>query len=267
MEEGSRARSKAAGRARSGKLAHGAVKVTGYDSVQMGERLIQLLHHGGICAFLWAKHRCRAPRSAERVINVTHDFYGNPTEPLLRPGAVNGGNFRQRRAHGHKGLPPGVIELDPQRGSRPAAPVVGGTAAQTEYQMPGAVLHRMEKQLPHAVGGGTGGVQPVARHGQPRCSRHFHHCRVADSTVKRRSRLSPGPRGFYGHAGPAHSLQEAIHGPLPAVGHRQADHLAAREKCGNAIRRNLCNGPAVQGTLEGIGNHNYFFHRRASSDF
>ena len=146
-------------------------------------------------------------------------------------------------------------------GSRTAAAVVGGAAAQTQNQMGCPMLHGMAQELAHAIGGGFRGVQPLPYHGQTRSRSHFHHRSITNSAIAGFYRFLPRTSDGNCNLFPTHGFQKTVHGSLSAIGHRKTNNLTIGIELSKDVPSHADNGAAAEGAFKGIGNHNHLFHR------
>ena len=118
----------------------------------------------------------------------------------------------------------------------------------------------MGDKLADAVGRCGAGAAESADLRQTCRGGHFYYRKLADTRVCGGGLFTQRVCDRDLNALRAHGLNEAVHGALAAVGHRDADNLA----CGKVPRYHLLRDGAYlsarDGTLERVGHNYAFFH-------
>ena len=118
----------------------------------------------------------------------------------------------------------------------------------------------MGDKLADAVGRCGAGAAESADLRQTCRGGHFYYRKLADTRVCGGGLFTQRVCDRDLNALRAHGLNEAVHGALAAVGHRDADNLAGREMPRYHLLRDGAYLSARDGSLERVGHNYAFFH-------
>ena len=230
----------------------------------MGKARVQALNLGGVRPLLGTEHRCRAGGAAEGIVDIAHGDDLQRRHRRVHPRYIHGGDLSQGSAHGDEGFPRSIDKPDAAGTGRAAAAVVGGAAAQAHHRPLGAVVRRVDQQLPHAVGGGGFRVLLPYDLRKARRRGHLDHRRaVGQQGIK----ALQGPSLRTGD-GPDHPLsaqgrQKGLGTALSAVGHRQRHHLCLGQHPADPRLHGRADLGRGHGPLEGIRYQHELFHGKS----
>ena len=220
---------KAACRAAARQVQHVPAHIPLQQRRQLTQSVVQPPHHGRVRALLGAEHGAGSGGAAQRVVNVAHGQNGDTPHRRIHAADINAVNFLQCTAHGDEALSRRTVKLHAHGGSRAAAAVIGGAAAQRQHQPFRPVMGGVADQLAHAIGGGLFRVAVLAHHGQSRRRSHLHHGgAVRQQAVAGGDGFAVWPGAGHRHLLPAYRRQKRVHRSLAAVGHRNGADLRLR---------------------------------------
>ena len=191
----------------------------------MPQSRVKALYLFRVRAFLRGENIGRAGRAVKRVRDVAHDCYLHTPEKLVGFGGIDARYATERIADGDEALPVRVKKADPKRRGTAAAAVVRSAAAETEEYPFAAGVYRVGDELADAISRCGAGAAESADLRQTCRGGHFYYRKLADTRVCGGGLFAQRVCDRDLNALRIHGLDEAVHGALAAVGHRDADDL------------------------------------------
>jgi hypothetical protein len=225
---------------------------------KMCQGVVQLFHHGRACAFLRAENGRSAAQSAQGVVYINSQFKHNIVQAGVQPGSIDRCQVGQRGSARCQGLALLVKQLATQGLKNAYACIVGGTAAQTNDNFPGALIQRCHNKLTNPVRSGRQRITLRAGNLLQPCSfSHFNEGYVfGQQSPTGCDGFTVGVLYVFTYTPATGRGKNGIQRTFATIGHRYAPYLCLWYDIEYAARNSCCHPAGAKAFFERVGRYN-----------